>query len=79
MANTHVVIRRVEFIINNDLTHCNVFYESSEPGTLHMGGGWKTKAFPKDVAIVSEATAKEVANFMLWHEGRTHLDGIKIV
>lgn len=77
MANALLAIRRVEFIIENKLTHCNVFYESNEPGTP-WGGGWKTKTFPKSVSAADILTDEEnkhgFADYIMWNSGRSGVE-----
>lgn len=45
MANAQTKIERVEFILEDELTHCNLFYSSNEPGTP-WGGGLENKNIP---------------------------------
>lgn len=68
MANAHTAIERIEFIIQKELTICNVFYSSDEPGTP-WGGGWKTKTFPKSKTVI-DIIVKSVPNYIIWAEGR---------
>lgn len=68
MATAHTRIKRVEFIIEDELTICNIFYESNEPGTP-WGGGWKTKTFAKSVTAV-DILNKDAKDYLLWSNGR---------
>ena len=68
MANAEVTIKRVEFVLDEELTHCNVFYTSSEPG-IPWGGGWKTKAFPASKPII-DILEQNISEFIMWEGGR---------
>jgi hypothetical protein len=68
MATAHTAIRKLEFLIKDELTICNLFYESDEPGTP-WGGGWKTKTFPPSINVV-EFINKEVPDYLYWPDGR---------
>jgi hypothetical protein len=68
MANAKLTIRRVEFIIEDELTHCNVFYESDEPGTP-WGGGWKTKTFSANKTSI-DILKEDLSDFIMWNDGR---------
>ena len=78
MANVQTWVKRVEFIIEDDLLHCNLFYTSSEPGALHWGGGWKTKTFPKSVSaadvLTDEGNKYGFSDYIMWNDGRTGVD-----
>lgn len=68
MANALTKIERIEFIIQDEITICNLYYSSTEPGTP-WGGGWKTKSFGKSKTIV-DFLNENVAEFLLWPDGR---------
>lgn len=68
MANAHLTIKRVEFIIEDELTHCNVLYSSDEPGTP-WGGGWKTKTFPKSKSAL-DILKDDIKDYIMWNSGR---------
>ncbi|HEY4326382.1 MAG TPA: hypothetical protein VGN20_20525 [Mucilaginibacter sp.] len=68
MATAHATVKRVEFIIEDELTHCNLFYTSDEPGTP-WGGGWKTKTFPKSKSAI-DILKDDVSDFIMWNNGR---------
>ena len=68
MADAYTTIRRVEFIFEDDLSFCNLYYTSTEPGTP-WGGGWKTTAFAASRSIV-DFVEKETHNFLSWENGR---------
>lgn len=68
MATAHTKIERVEFIIEDKLTHCNIFYSSDEPGTP-WGGGWKTKTFAADVSAI-DILKDHISDYILWNIGR---------
>lgn len=73
MANTQTFIKKVEFIFDDESTHCNVLYKSSEPDHPVWGGGWKTKTFPKTknaVQIINE----DIKDYLYWNTGRTNSD-----
>lgn len=69
MANTQIEVKKVEFIIEDELTHCNVFYKSDEPGNPFWGGGWKTKTFPKSKAAI-DILKDEISGYIIWNDGR---------
>lgn len=69
MATAHVEVKKIEFLFQEELTICNLFYESDEPGTP-WGGGWKTKTFPNSTSAV-DIMATAVWNFLEWSNGRT--------
>ena len=69
MANIQTTIDRVEFIIEKELTHCNVLYSSSEPGALGWGGGWKTKTFPASKSAI-DILKEDLSEYILWSDGR---------
>lgn len=68
MANAILVIERIEFIIEDELTHCNVLYTSNEPGTP-WGGGWKTKTFPASKSAI-DILKEDISDYILWNDGR---------
>ena len=68
MANAQTKIERVEFILEDELTHCNLFYSSNEPGTP-WGGGWKTKTFPASKSAI-DILKEDVSDFIMWNNGR---------
>lgn len=68
MATAHTYVRRVYFEIRDDLTICDLFYESDEPGTPWRGG-WKTKSFGKSLSIV-DFMNKEISNYIMWPDGK---------
>jgi len=68
MANAVTTIKRVEFILEDELTHCNLFYTSNEPGTP-WGGGWKTKTFPASKNAM-DILKDDVSDFIMWKGGR---------
>jgi len=68
MANAHVEIKKLEFYFEENLTYCNVFYESDEPGTP-WGGGWKTKVFPASESAV-DILQKYISDYIMWNSGR---------
>ena len=72
MANAHTAIERIEFILQEELTICNILYSSDEPGTP-WGGGWKTKTFPKTKSAV-DIMNKDAPNYILWNDGRDGVD-----
>lgn len=69
MANAQVTIKRVEFILEDKLTHCNVLYTSNEPNNPAWGGGWKTKTFPPAKHAISILT-EDISNYISWSNGR---------
>lgn len=69
MGNVKTTIKKVEFILEDELTHCNVFYKSSEPGAIAWGGGWKTKAFGSSVAVV-DIIKDQIQDYIIWPAGR---------
>lgn len=73
MANVQTAIKRLEFIIEDELTHCNIFYESSEPGNPFWGGGWKTKTFGKSVSAAAILTDSKhgLSDYIMWNNGRS--------
>lgn len=68
MATAHTWVRRIEFIIKDDITICNLFYEGDEPGTP-WGGGWKTKSFGSGTPI-TDFMNSEIADYLMWPDGR---------
>jgi len=68
MANAHTYVRKIEFLIQDELTICNLFYTSDEPGTP-WGGGWKTKTFAPSIPV-ADFINKEVPNYLDWSDGR---------
>ena len=73
MANANTTIERVEFILQKELTICNVFYSSDEPGNPFWGGGWKTKTFHKSKTAV-DILNESVGDYILWNYGRDGAD-----
>jgi hypothetical protein len=69
MANTRTEIKRLEFIIEDTKTHCNVFYTSDEPGNPFWGGGWKTMSFGSHWSITT-FIEKHIAGYISWENGR---------
>ena len=75
MANVLTEIKRIECIIEDELTHCNIFYKSSEPGNPFWGGGWKTKSYPKSASVVNIFNDPYgIAEYMMWSNGRAGVD-----
>lgn len=74
MANVQTEIKKVEFIIEKELTHCNVYYKSSEPSNPFWGGGWKTKTFPSSVSaadiLTDEKNVHGFSDYIMWNTGR---------
>lgn len=70
MANVQTEIKIVEFVIADELTHCNIFYSSSEPGNIAWGGGWKTKTYPASKSIRDIINSDDIADYILWNSGR---------
>lgn len=68
MANVQTEITRLEFIINEEETVCNLYYTSSEPENIYWGGGWRNKSFKKGVSVV-DFINEEVPNFLDWDKG----------
>lgn len=69
MGNVQTTIGKIEFIIKDELTHCNLFYSSTEPDNPAWGGGWKTKTFPKSKTVI-DILKDDVANYLEWSNGR---------
>jgi hypothetical protein len=69
MGTAYVTYEKVEFIIKADVTICNIFYSSTEPGTP-WGGGWKNKLFLKDKTLV-EILIDDVGDFLTWDDGKS--------
>jgi len=69
MANAKATVERIEFILEEKFTHCNIFYISNEPNTF-WGGGWKTKTYPASTTVI-DILNKEVINYLYWDNGRT--------
>lgn len=72
MATAYTTIERVEFILQSELTICNLFYSSNEPGTP-WGGRWKTKTFPKSKSAV-DILNENVKDYLEWSDGREGVD-----
>ncbi len=72
MATAYTTIERIEFILQPELTICNLFYSSTEQGTA-WGGGWKTKTFPKSKSAV-DIMNENVVDYLQWNDGR---EGVK--
>lgn len=70
MANVQTTIKKVEFIIEDELTHCNILYESSEPGNPFWGGRWKTKTFPKSKSAI-DILKDDMSDYISWNNGRS--------
>lgn len=70
MANVQTEIKVVEFVIEDELTHCNIFYISSEPSVAAWSGGWKTKAYPASKSIRDIINSDDIADYILWNTGR---------
>jgi hypothetical protein len=68
MATAYLTYEKVEFIIKEHVTICNIFYSSNEPGTP-WGGGWKHKEFPKDKSVI-DILNNEIADFIKWEDGK---------
>ena len=75
MANTKTAVIKVEFLFAPELTHCNVFYKSDEPGNPFWGGGWKTKTFPKQKSAI-DILKDHVSDYIMWNDGREELENI---
>lgn len=73
MANTLTTIERIEFILESELTVCNIFYSSNEPGNPFWGGGWKTKTFPKTKSAV-DIMNEDASDYIVWNDGRDGVD-----
>lgn len=73
MANTQTIIKRVEFVIEDEVTHCNVLYSSDEPENPIWGGGWKTKTFPASQNVVS-ILSNDLIDYVSWDNGREGVD-----
>jgi hypothetical protein len=73
MANTQVAVIKVEFLFEPEITHCNVFYKSTEPGNPFWGGGWKTKSFPKSKSAI-DILKEDSADYMMWNDGQTEIE-----
>ncbi len=78
MANVTTTIKRVEFIFEEGITHCNIFYTSDEQGNLFWGGGWKTKSFPAKMNAV-QIIQEEAKDYILWVNGRRQENGVEEV
>jgi hypothetical protein len=72
MSTAYTKIEKLEFIIQDELTVCNLFYTSTEPGTP-WGGGWKTKTFPKTKKVI-DILKEDIYSFILWSDGREGLE-----
>ena len=70
MANAITTIERVEFIIQTEMTHCNIFYSSNEQGTP-WGGGWKTKTFPSSKSAI-DILKDDVSGYIMWSDGKVN-------
>jgi hypothetical protein len=75
MANTKTAIIKVEFLFEPEITHCNIFYKSDEPGNPFWGGGWKTKSFPKSKSAI-DILVEESADYIMWNDGKEELKEI---
>jgi hypothetical protein len=73
--NTQTAIIKVEFLFEPEITHCNIFYKSTEPGNPFWGGGWKTKSFPKTKSAI-DIINKDCTNYIMWNDGRQELNEI---
>lgn len=73
MANTQTAVERIEFIIQPELTICNIFYSSSEPGNPFWGGGWKTKTFPASKTCI-DILKEDVGDYIIWNDGRNGIN-----
>jgi len=72
MANTLTAIIKVEFLFEPEITHCNIFYKSTEPGNPFWGGGWKTKSFPKTKSVI-DILKEDSGDYILWSDGKEEL------
>ena len=63
MANCNTYVRRIEFIIKDDVTICNLFMESDEPDNPFWGNGWRTKTFGAKIPI-DKFLQKEVGKYL---------------
>lgn len=68
MATAYISYERVEFIIREYFTICNISYTSTEPSTP-WGGGWKHKEFPSEKSLI-DILNDEVTDFMKWDDGK---------
>lgn len=68
MANANVELKRIEFILKEEETICNVLYTSDEPGTP-WGGGWKTRTFEKEDSV-EDIVTHYVKDFLTWEDGK---------
>lgn len=73
MANVITKVERIEFIIKDDLTICNLLYSSSAPSDFLVGGGWKTKTFSAKKPV-ADFINEETANYLSWPSGREGID-----
>jgi hypothetical protein len=68
MANVQTAIKRLEFIINEEETICNLYYTSSQPENIFWGGGWQNKSFKKGISVI-DFIKDEVPNHLNWDKG----------
>ena len=72
MANAKLCVRKIIFLIDDENTICNLYYESNEAGTP-WGGGWKTKVFAPEKTI-ADIIDQDILAYLNWEEiGRAHV------
>ena len=69
MANCKTEIKRIEFIIEPELTHCNIYMTSDEPTNPFWGNGWRTKTFPTSKSAI-DIMKDDVSDYLKWKHGR---------
>jgi hypothetical protein len=72
MANATVKTEKIEFIIKDEATHCNIFVTSNEDGTP-WGTGWRTKTFPKTMSCI-DILQNHFIDSLTWNNGREGVD-----
>jgi len=74
MADVSTEIKIIEFVIEKELTHCNIYMTSSDPHSPIWGNGWRTKTFPASKAS-ADIMLEDVHKYFEWTQGRNHYKG----
>ena len=62
MANDQTEITRITFTIEPEITHCEVWFNSTNPA---LTGNYRKKSFPATQSIV-DFMKNESHNYLLW-------------
>lgn len=62
MSNDRTEITKITFTIEKEITHCEVWFDSTNP---HLTGNYRKKSFPASTTVI-EILETHISDYLLW-------------